>query len=619
MWVGSFCIITGLNLCAVSLTKEKFGRILPTTLGISVLLVYFSQFIFHTFNVGLALLALGAVGGFAVTWKNFLSEKKFFDKYFSEGFWAFLVIILFAALLDSGRWFYEWDEFMHWGKMVREMIRLDSFYCVPENQIFVNQDYPPFAQLFEFIWCKFAFSKSDGIMTMGMHVLQYSFIMPWSVEALQEKRTDKSQKKIPLFVVCMLIIATVICLFDVYNIANTIYVDILLGIMLAYGLVFATRCDDTIISFVELVVLLCALALTKQSAILFVLMIVGSYAMTVLFVNTNQRTFKHYIINIIKVFFALGIPLIMGKIWENYVSKFYSAKKFALENFSVAEIIDIASGGGSDDQALCYDRFLDAIRKVPLTDGAVSISYLSMVIVTILVLVIAYINAKEIYTGKMLARDVLLIAGGSFAYAVGILCAYLFSLTGWEQTELASYTRFMTSFVLAEALFVIYIVIKLFSYKGIDVLNIKYLLVILVLAIVITSPNSLVKIMPQALLGNRLEYANRIAEEIMTGTEDGSKVVVIDSRITTNTYVNCYLDNRRIDSEWLSMSLADSTDDGLWETFIIKLSRLDYVYIEDVTDIVTERLGNYIDGEITASTLYKVTVDDEFEPTLIAF
>jgi hypothetical protein len=50
--------------------------------------------------------------------------------------------------------FVDWDDFTHWGQMVKEMMRLDQLYDVPQSLSINHKDYPPIPQLFEYYWCQ---------------------------------------------------------------------------------------------------------------------------------------------------------------------------------------------------------------------------------------------------------------------------------------------------------------------------------------------------------------------------------------------------------------------------------------------------------------------------------
>ena len=74
--------------------------------------------------------------------------------FFSNGFYAFILVYIVFLFLDAGRSFSKWDDLMHWGKMVKEMFRIDRFYS-ESNLLQIHKDYPPFMQLFEYVWCRF--------------------------------------------------------------------------------------------------------------------------------------------------------------------------------------------------------------------------------------------------------------------------------------------------------------------------------------------------------------------------------------------------------------------------------------------------------------------------------
>ena len=73
--------------------------------------------------------------------------------------------------------FSNWDEFSHWGKMVKEMFRLDSFYSTKLSNLMVHKDYPPIIQIYELLWVKLSNSYSETILIKSIHFLELSLLI----------------------------------------------------------------------------------------------------------------------------------------------------------------------------------------------------------------------------------------------------------------------------------------------------------------------------------------------------------------------------------------------------------------------------------------------------------
>lgn len=73
-------LFASINVIMVMSARKKFGTCLPFTMIISVLILYFSQLLFHTFTVGYLLLLLGMFIGLALL---ALKKKEWYSLFFT--------------------------------------------------------------------------------------------------------------------------------------------------------------------------------------------------------------------------------------------------------------------------------------------------------------------------------------------------------------------------------------------------------------------------------------------------------------------------------------------------------------------------------------------------------
>ena len=153
--------------------------------------MYISQILFSTFNPGFyGILALAAASVIYIIF-SIVKKNSNVQLGFSAGLVAFLAIYLVACYLLLGKQLADWDELTHWGMMVKESLRLDKFYVVPESRLMWHKEYPPFPCLLEVFWCKlYGYSASHA--TIPLHVLTLSLIVPVTVEKVMEGFDAKS-------------------------------------------------------------------------------------------------------------------------------------------------------------------------------------------------------------------------------------------------------------------------------------------------------------------------------------------------------------------------------------------------------------------------------------------
>ena len=197
------------------------------------LLCIASQFLFHSFQFAYYLiLALAAAGIILLfTYKN---RKTNLNLLFSAGFFSFLLIALFVILADNNRIFSGWDELQHWGKMVKEMIRLNAFYNAEGSMLPHNLDYPPFISCFELFWVHFAGGYSEMNISVGLHVFLFSLIIPVILD--DRPRTAPLLSRIIRAVAVTLSVLFTIMLFDAEHMLFTIYTDVFIAVIFVYCL-----------------------------------------------------------------------------------------------------------------------------------------------------------------------------------------------------------------------------------------------------------------------------------------------------------------------------------------------------------------------------------------------
>ena len=162
------------NGSLVLITRKEFGKCMPLSFILCALVMYASQAVFGTFNIGFYSLIFFAFISIPILIFLFIKKKNLFDdfkkRYFDKGLVAFLVIYVFFYIFDLRRYFSAWDEFSHWGVMVKEMFRTDSLYSSIESTLAVHKDYPPIFQIFELFWTKLCGSYSEPNLLKCIHV-----------------------------------------------------------------------------------------------------------------------------------------------------------------------------------------------------------------------------------------------------------------------------------------------------------------------------------------------------------------------------------------------------------------------------------------------------------------
>lgn len=607
-----FVILALTNCWVVFWNKKSFGISLPATLTGTVLLTYFSQLLFHTFNIGIYMCLAAAVSAVILLILR-RKDRDFISRCFSEGFFVFLAICLFFLVMDYGRWLSEWDEYSHWGKMVKEMFRLDRFYSEPQSDLLVHKDYPPFAVIFEMLWCRFSGGYSAGGATMALHILGFSMVLPLALEQLNgEKKTGRLQKLISKLAI---VAAFLLLIFNFNHVQPmTIYLDLFLPLFYVSLILMAADRELRRSGFGFTMILLgqFGLIITKQMGLAFVLLVWFFYTMLEALELSSEgkvsqeKKSGRWVILAVKSLAILITPAVSYSIWNHYITNLGLTGQFSFEIINVGTIIRILAGGGDYIQHLTYVKFIRALFTTNLGTGIFSMTYASAVLLAFCMLtVLAYLFRTVVHRGEILPYAVL-FAVGSAGYAFTMLVLYMFCYSEGEMSVLASYERYMSTYILSEYVILFLLLVRLLARKKVDVCTYPVALGMLGIGLLMAGTGGVSQLMPQMFCEKDGDYKEQ-ADEIQRLTPADTEVFLISSHNDVYTYIlTYYLDDRRIDKRYLTSNVAtwgaDNTD--YWNAVLNCIREDGYVYLYNVTDEVRDALGQYMDDEFVEQALY---------------
>ena len=248
----------------------------------AALVLYFSQFLLKSFYPGYYLmLVLAAAGAVLLIIKG--KDSKLIENCFSFGFYGFVALYLIFIIVDFHSHVSQWDELSHWGKMVKEMLRLNSFYSEPASNLLAHKDYPPFIPTFEMLWCMLTGGYSEDSIMAALHVFEFSLLLPPVLD--RQKDSSKSVKAIIISSVFTVVMALFISTLDAGNKFNTLFIDLAMPIIYAYAISFiidGTEENKTW-RYIAILVTQTALILSKQMSIAFVLLAWFIYTALIIF------------------------------------------------------------------------------------------------------------------------------------------------------------------------------------------------------------------------------------------------------------------------------------------------------------------------------------------------
>ena len=452
--------LSGASASLEFLTGRSFGKCLPPTMMGAALLLFFSQLFFGSFQPGLI---LGV--GFALISipLGFLRRKNgtgWNAGGISTGMIAFLTVYTIVYFYDLRRGYHTWDEFSHWGMMVKEMYRLDRFYYIDASNLMVHKDYPPIMQLFELFWTSLTGTFDEPCTVRALHTFELSLFIPFLPDRISVRHNG--WKSIAVGAAGMLSLVFSVLLFDQHLVFDTIYTDYVMALLVVYLLM--TVMTNRRITWFEVAILSMGgsyLLLLKQMGLPLYLMIL--FLLTVISMMRNpgwrQRIQNRDDgIRILLSALALLTPFVLWIIWEHMTKGVYH--QFDLSKISVPDFLAVMRGEGLGWQTTTRERFLEALGKRNISTSYLHLTYVQGMFLFVALMWIAGICFQRELDKNELLCFTLTVLLGAVGYAFVMLVLYVLAFGSDEGPILASYERYMGTYQMILILSAVFFIIS---------------------------------------------------------------------------------------------------------------------------------------------------------------
>ena len=185
--------------------------------------------------------------------------------FLSPGFAAFCLVYLFLLYAHGRRLVYYYDEFTHWGNVVKEMVHLDDFSTNPAAHSSFRSYVPGmalFQYLFQELGILFGSEFLDWRLFFSYHLLAFSALLPvFNVRRWKDF--------LPAFAVFACIAVTPSFLDSEYEYLASIYIDSFVGVLTGAGFAILFLKKPTRTAKANLLAACALLVLAKDAGILF--------------------------------------------------------------------------------------------------------------------------------------------------------------------------------------------------------------------------------------------------------------------------------------------------------------------------------------------------------------
>lgn len=349
------------------------------------------------------------------------------------------VILLYSSQVDN------WDEFSHWAIIVKRMFIDGNFGNLNGGVLFPG--YPPATGIFHNFFLVLGGSYVEQWLYISMNILNFSLIMPIFT---QLKRKCWLRNSLIIFFALVLP-----CVFDPGYYAS-LFVDIYLGVLFAY--IIYIYFHNKRLSYFKLInISFAVFVLTASKASGLGLALIALIIIGIDVICFQRRRLKRIILNKKKylLFLIPIISMIFSKIsWSIYLNIFNLSAAWGTSNITLKGIVSyILKPTVFESQVTT--AFISSLFSLE----SLSVVNLSPVIFCLVMVVVMGFLSCCFDEKKRSVTTMVGLMMGFIVYAITLLILYLFTYMEYEAVRLASFSRYMSTYITALILLLFYVTV----------------------------------------------------------------------------------------------------------------------------------------------------------------
>lgn len=344
--------------------------------------------------------------------------------------------IVFYLAIDTKFKFLLWDEFSYWASSAKIIFETNALFH-NDSPIFFKS-YPPLQQLFQYYFTKLTFWSEKNVL--------YAQVA-WVLSALLCVAGVFVKK--PLHTAVVFFTSVGFLYFFEYS-YSTIYSDPLLGVCFAASLALAFDQDGSKTKALLFFLSIAALLLLKEIAILLTLVAIAVFVISFFRSQAIALVTRReaYLITIKFVsIVALGL-FVVAQSWASYVAKIQGSRDLAANSLQTLLT--------SSMQLRVEQTTTEFVARLFKSGYVHLANHASLYRPSIIVLCTGLIGISclLIYFRKKSQRltmglNIFIITMGAAGYATALFLSYLLVFTEYEGVRLASFERYLSSYILA--------------------------------------------------------------------------------------------------------------------------------------------------------------------------
>lgn len=489
----TYILILGMIIFMASslsiLTKRKFEQVVSLVFFTIIIIMYTLGLCGHLRAGIYPIILLSILACVFTCYSIYRNKDILFHQIITPGFLAFCILAVAVFWGTKGRLLTSWDEFSHWGLVVKNMFQLDAFGNAPKATT-CFKGYPPAVALLQYFFMKIRPAFVEEYLFRATDLLAISLLLP-----VFKIFSWKDWKRIPALLL-LVVILPILFYPDFYV---TIYVDGMLGLLFAHML-FTYFADEEISTFtiLQVGVTACILALTKSSgtglAIIALLIILAD----MIFVKRNSihnliclpQKMPSKVLNWLWLI-SPAILLAFGKFsWDFYLKATNTREAWGTSTITWSGIKRIFTANNPEYRVKTIQTFFSNLFA--FQDNAVAIKmsvFIWAVLFIILIYLMRYMSHSYIQKKSVRTFGTGIITG-FILYSVSLLILYLFTYTEYEAQNTAAIYRYLGTYLLGALVFIVFMAIYIADHSQIEFSN-KVVAIFLCSFLLLTPANKL--------------------------------------------------------------------------------------------------------------------------------
>ncbi len=429
---ASLFALAGMGAC---LLRRRLEETMPLAVTLMVGVAYVFG-LFGNLNAGFYfVLSLSALAFAGLVVRLLRDEKKDLRScLLTPGAAAMLLAFVWVWLSFRHHMLYEYDEFSHWGTVLRNMMYFDAIPAGVKEANISYTDYPPAVTLFQYVWTRLSGSFNEGDPQRAMNIMILAFLMP-AMRAQRWKYWGSA--------LCMAIALFVLPTLFNHGAYCTIYTDVILGCVFFHALYawfFGPRDRGRMVLTGSSLFLL---PLVKEAGL-------GLGLIALVIIAVDQAKERNIVPSrrLGNICGMVASALVGWLSWKAFLTVHHAKPVWELSS-GLPRIWEILKNGISGRTQRTMENFLLALTDANLFEqnGAIHLSLLLWMVLLGACVALA-LSKADIQQRTRWRRMAILLSIGLGAYLLSLLYVFLFLFRNYEGESLFSFARYLSSYML---------------------------------------------------------------------------------------------------------------------------------------------------------------------------